>query len=90
MDDEPSDEARSKGVMSYHWETGASGDGRTAGIDAARTRDGAKSVRDRLEPEERARVERTVAQLLKLFGKAHTMGSCRRLRSRRSRFAFRT
>ncbi|PCR92632.1 HxlR family transcriptional regulator [Natrinema ejinorense] len=43
------------------------------GIGAGRTRDAAKSIRDRLEPEERARVERTVAQLLNLFGKAHTM-----------------
>ena len=38
-----------------------------------RERGDARALRDRLDPDERERVEHTVAQLLELFGKAHAM-----------------
>ncbi|TMT86339.1 transcriptional regulator [Haloterrigena sp. H1] len=39
------------------------------GLDAGRTRETASALRDRLEPDEREQVERTVAQLLDLEGR---------------------
>ncbi|MDF9748560.1 winged helix-turn-helix transcriptional regulator [Natrinema salsiterrestre] len=73
MDDDASDGTRSNATACRNRETASSEAEQTAGIDAGRTPGEARSLRDRLELEERERVERTVAQLLNLFGKAHAM-----------------
>ena len=48
-------------------------DGAVPGLGIGREREDPRSLRGRLDPAERERVERTVAQLLDLFGKVHAM-----------------
>ena len=72
MGGEPSDEARSRSEPSPDVER-APGVDTVSSLEGGRTRDEARALRDRLEPDERDRVERTVAQLVGLFGKAHAM-----------------
>ncbi|WP_254764062.1 winged helix-turn-helix transcriptional regulator [Natrinema marinum] len=73
MSDERNDDERSNGETSRNGEQAPSGVGTVPGLDAGRSQKTARAIRDRLEPDEQERVERTVAQLLDLLGKAHAM-----------------
>jgi DNA-binding HxlR family transcriptional regulator len=73
MDDDASDGTRSNDGSCRNRETALREAETVPGFDAGRTPDAARSLRDGLEPEERERVERTVTELLSLFGKAHAM-----------------
>jgi DNA-binding HxlR family transcriptional regulator len=73
MSDEPNADARSNGEAGRSGGRTQSGVETVPGLDAGRSREAARAIRDRLEPDERERVERTVARLLDLLGKAHAM-----------------
>lgn len=73
MDEESTEDWRSNGADVREGETTPKGVGTVPGLDAGRTRETASALRDRLKPGERERVERTVAELLDLFGRAHAM-----------------
>ncbi|MDS0477340.1 helix-turn-helix domain-containing protein [Natrinema sp. 1APR25-10V2] len=72
MNEEPND-ARSNGEAGRDGGQAPSDIETVPGLDAGRSQETARALRDRLEPDERERVERTVARLLDLLGKAHAM-----------------
>lgn len=73
MDESRNDEGKSNDANARTGGSTADDVETVPGLDAGRTRETASILRDRLEPDEREQVERTVAQLLDLLGKAHAM-----------------